>query len=168
MTTATVERVTQRGTADAASPAKSMEKLAEGDLDTLLSLADEVVRHGDDVFLLFTWEDPTRDPDDVAPEFEARMREVGFVPAEGYSRMVEASPDDLKVFVNYREQSPELGILVAIVAGLGLLGLGFFLFREQIKEALGDIAMPLLVGGVAVLGLITLAIAAPRMLPAGR
>jgi|GEM_PF-6173932 len=151
-----------------ARPAKILEKVAEGDLRTLLSLADEVVRHGDDVFLVLTWEDPTRDPDDVALELEASMREEGFVPAEGYSRMVEASPDDMKVFVNYREQSPELGILVAVIAGLGLLGLGFFLFREQIKEALGDIAMPLLVGGIALLGLITVAVAAPKALPAGR
>ena len=151
-----------------ARPAKILEKVAEGDLRTLLSLADEVVRHGDDVFLVLTWEDPTRDPDDVALELEASMRDEGFVPAEGYSRMVEASPDHMKVFVNYREQSPELGILVAVIAGLGLLGLGFFLFREQIKEALGDIAMPLLVGGIALLGLITVAVAAPKALPAGR
>ena len=149
-------------------PANILEKVAEGDLRRLLSLADEVVRHGDNVFLVLTWEDPTRDPDDVALELEASMREEGFVPAEGYSRMVEASPDDMKVFVNYREQTPEFGILVAVIAGLGLLGLGFFLFREQIKEALGDIAMPLLVGGIALLGLITVVMAAPKMLPAGR
>lgn len=145
----------------------NIEKVAEGDLKTLLSLADEVIRHGDDVFLVLTWEDPTRDPENVARELEASMREEGFVPAAGYSRMVVASPDDMKVLVNYREQSPELGILVAIVAGLGLLGLGFFMFREQIKEALGDIAMPLLVGGVALLGVLTLVIAVPKMLPAG-
>ncbi len=151
-----------------ARPANVLEKVAQGDLRKLLSLADEVVRHGDDVFLVITWEDPTRDPEDVALELEAGMREEGFVPARGYSRMVEASPDDMKVAVNYREQSPELGILVAIIAGLGLLGLGFFLFREQIKEALGDIAMPLLVGGIALLGLITVAMAAPKALPAGR
>lgn len=150
------------------TPANILEKVAEGDLRTLLSLADEVVRHGDNVFLVLTWEDPTRDPDDVAWELEASMREEGFVPADGYSRMVEPSPDDMKVFVNYREQSPEFGILVAVIAGLGLLGLGFFMFREQIKEALGDIAMPLLVGGIALLGLITLVVAAPGMLPAGR
>ena len=154
-------------TAIGARPA-NIEKVAEGDLKTLLSLADEVIRHGDDVFLVLTWEDPTRDPEDVARELEASMTEEGFVPAEGYSRMVEASPNDMKVLVNYREQSPELGILVAIVAGLGLLGLGFFMFREQITEALGDMATPLLVGGVALLGVLMLVIAVPKMLPAGR
>lgn len=153
-------------TATQARPA-SIEKLAEGGLETLLSLADDVVRHGDDVFMVLTWEDPNRDPDDVAGELEAAMREEGFVPAEGCSQMVVASPNDLKVFVNYREQTPELGILVAVIAGLGLLGLGFFMFREQIKEALGDIAMPLLVGGIALVGLVVV-MAMPQMLPAGR
>lgn len=154
-------------TAIDATPANIVEKVAEGDLRKLLSLADEVVRHGDDVFLVLTWENPERDPIDVALELEASMRKEGFVPAEGYSFMVDPAPDDMKVFVNYREQTPEFGILVAVIAGLGLLGLGFFLFREQIKEALGDIAMPLLVGGVALLGLITVVMAAPKMLPAG-
>ncbi len=153
-------------TATQARPA-SIEKLAEGDIKTLLSLSDDVVRHGDDVFIVLTWEDPNRDPDDVAEEMEAAMRAEGFVPAEGCSQMVVASPNDLKVFVNYREQTPELGILVAVIAGLGLLGLGFFMFREQIKEALGDIAMPLLVGGIALVGLVVV-MAMPQMLPAGR
>ena len=60
-------------TATQARPA-SIEKLAEGDIKTLLSLSDDVVRHGDDVFIVLTWEDPNRDPDDVAEEMEAAMR----------------------------------------------------------------------------------------------
>lgn len=120
--------------------AKSVELVARGNIRQLLNLPDEIVKHGDNVHFELTWLDQAVIPETVAMELEMRMRQIGCIPADGCDRMVVPDPEFLRVRVNYREQSPELGLVTGIIGGLGLLGTGaaFFLFREQTERFLGE------------------------------
>lgn len=122
-----------------ATPTKILELLEVGSLDEFLALPDSVVKHGDNVYLELCWEDQALLPEVLAIELEPRLRELGAIPADGQDRMVVPDPDNLRVWINYREQSPEFGMVMAVIGGLGLLGTGvtFFLFRQQVEQVLG-------------------------------
>lgn len=139
------------------NPAKALELLEHGTVADMMALPDEVVRHGDNVYFELAWEDQTVLPEVVALHLEPRLRAAGCVPADGQVCMVVADPDHLRVWVNYREQTPEFGMIASIIGGLGLIGSGaaFFLFREQTERFLGA-NTGLILGIVAVISVIVL------------
>ncbi len=118
----------------------SFEMLAKGGIADMLQLEDEIVQHGDNVWFSLAWQDPDIIPEMVALELEAKLREIGCIPADGQPVMAVADPDYLRVWLNYREQTPELGMIIAVIGGLSLLSTGasFFLFRERTEEVLGE------------------------------
>lgn len=119
---------------------KTLEMLAQGGIADMFELQDEIVQHGDDVWFSLAWQDQGIIPEMVALELEPKLREIGCVPAGGQPVMVTADPDNLRVWVNYREQTPELGMIIAVIGGLSLLSTGasFFLFRERTEAVLGE------------------------------
>lgn len=125
-----------------ATKTKTLELLESGDLEAMLKVPDEAVRHGDNVFLQIAWKDQSLVPEIVAFEIEARLRAMGAMPADGQTRMVFPDPDFLRVTINYKEQSPELGMILAVVGGIVAIGAvgSFLLFRTQTERVLGEMA----------------------------
>ncbi len=125
-----------------ATDPKTLELLETGDLEAMLKVPDDAVRHGDNVWLQIAWQDPTLIPEVVAAEIEVRLRAMGAIPAEGQRRMAFPDPDYLRVTINYKEQSPELGMILAVVGGIVAIGAvgSFFLFRTATQNLLGSMA----------------------------
>lgn len=136
----------------------SLELLSSGTLEEMLSLPDEIVRHGDDVFMEFTWEDHSIIPEVVAAELEPRLLAAGCIPAAGQTRMVHADPDFLRLSVNYREQSPEFSMIALMIGAVGLIaaGTGATIFRAPIEQVLQERTNAVLIG-LAVISAIILA-----------
>ncbi len=135
---------------------KPLELLSSGTLEEMMSLPDEIVRHGDDVFMEFTWQDQSMLPEVVAAELEPRLIAAGCIPAAGQTRMVVPDPDFLRICVNYREQSPEFGMIAAIIGGIGLIAAGAMatVFRAGVERQFGEQTNALLLGLAVVSGLI--------------
>ena len=138
-----------------ATKPKTLELLESGDLEAMLKVPDEAVRHGDNVFLQIAWKDQSLVPEVVAAEIEVRLRAMGAIPADGHTRMVFPDPGFLRVTINYKEQSPELGMILAVVGGIVAIGAvgSFLLFRTQTENVLGPMAGGIITT-IAVVGLV--------------
>lgn len=138
-----------------ATKPKTLELLQTGDLEAMLKVPDDAVRHGDNVFLQIGWQDPSLLPELVAMEIEARLRAMGAIPADGQTRMAFPDPDFLRVTINYKEQSPELGMILAVVGGIIAIGAvgSFLLFRTQTERVLGEMAGGIITT-IAIVGLV--------------
>lgn len=139
--------------------ASAVELLAQGGLDELRAVSDDVVQHGDNVYITVRDWEADVSPERVAQALGERLAQAGAVPADGEEGLVRPLPGQRAVVIAYREQSPDLGIILSIVGALGLGTLAFFIFRPApgdgetfFRNADGSLKpMPLILAGGAAL-----------------
>lgn len=118
---------------------RQFDVVSSGSIDEMMDLPNEIFKHGDNVYFVLDWEDPSVIPEVVGADLESRLRAAGCVPADGETCMVQADPNNLRLVVNYREQTPEFAMIASIIGAVGLAAVGAAatVFRTQTENLIG-------------------------------